>query len=395
MTIRLLISVMLVGLMLFGAEVASADSHGGGSGGTTATSTDPGTNATTTDPGTGDGSDGTNATSTNPGTNATTTASIADGDGDGEGKGKAFVGVVSAIDKTEFTLIQNGTGDAVDIYLYGYDTANLKTPGGGRARTFAVGARVVIKARWVDSEWVAVTGLVKPAPPRALTGIVVAVQDGVVTVMRHNGKTQSMQLSPEAEVPAVGDVATILEGLVYDGTEVGGLPLGSAVVKATKVRQRLELMLKEISESNGDLTEEKARGKAKQAQRLAQLLAGHGVGELQLIDTALEGASPEDQSAFQNAKDKTQAAIARAEAKAQAAVERSQAKVQAAIERDETKAQAATDRADAKANGTGNGPKSGGVDSGDAGDDEPTDGDQGQGQKGPPENKPGRGNQAK
>ena len=148
-----------------------------------------------------------------------------------------------------------------------------------------------------------------------------------------------------------GDVVTIFEGVVYDGNEEGGLPVGSAVVKASKVRERLESMFEELNAYNRDLSAGKARSKAKRAQRLAQLLADHGVVQLQLLDTAQQDASPEDQPAFHGAKAKAQAAIDWANAKAQAAVERARAKAQAAIEREEAKHQAATEREDRKANG--------------------------------------------
>ena len=99
-----------------------------------------------------------------------------------------------------------------------------------------------------------------------------------------------------------GDVVTIFEGVVYDGNEEGGLPVGSAVVKASKVRERLESMFEELNAYNRDLSAGKARSKAKRAQRLAQLLADHGVVQLQLLDTAQQDASPEDQPAFLGAK---------------------------------------------------------------------------------------------
>jgi Purple acid Phosphatase, N-terminal domain len=99
---------------------------------------------------------------------------------------RAFVGIVFEEPGKTATLIQQGAGEPVTITLP--DNYTIKTPGGPRAGTFQIGARVVILAERVDEDWVALRVLVKPVKPNLpVTGVVVSVEPDSVALIAPDG----------------------------------------------------------------------------------------------------------------------------------------------------------------------------------------------------------------
>ncbi|MFQ5860635.1 MAG: fibronectin type III domain-containing protein [Dehalococcoidia bacterium] len=162
---------------------------------------------------------------------------------------RAFVGVVDGDPNGSVTLIQQGTGELVTIMLDGHE---VKTPGGPRADAFTDGARVVVQARQVNGLWEAVKVVVKPKkPPFPLVGAVVSVDDGIVTIMRRNGTTKTVQLPPGVDAPGTGALVTAFAGpsAGEDGEEDGEAPpVVTGLMRADEVRERLGRHLGQLAD---------------------------------------------------------------------------------------------------------------------------------------------------
>ena len=193
------------------------------------------------------------------------------------------------------TIIQQGKGTEITIILPG--TYELKTPGGPRAGTFEDGARVVILARRVGEDWVAIRVLVKPVKkPHPLLGVVVGIEGSQTTILRHNGKTETVELPPGTELPQEGDLITIFSG---PSSKAKGL------VRAEEVRQRLQNHLGEATGDDGDEADgQDLQAQSKRFEKLSQLLENHQNRHVERLESALARAPEKAQAAIQRAKDK-------------------------------------------------------------------------------------------
>lgn len=205
---------------------------------------------------------------------------------DSNEKRKAFVGVVEGEpDDSAVTLIRKGTEEPITISLGNHE---LKTPGGKVAGSFADGANVVILAREDGDQWVAMWVLVKPTKPTAppVTGAVVSVQDGVLTIMRPDGTTKVVQLGRGAASPKVGEVVTAFAGpSSADGVPgADGPPVAKGLVKASEVRQRLEGFLQDLTTGSGDLPEAASNRRAQSVVDIAAILEGHADKHVKLLE---------------------------------------------------------------------------------------------------------------
>ncbi|MCH8280452.1 MAG: hypothetical protein IIC96_07195 [Chloroflexi bacterium] len=277
-------------------------------------------------------------------------------------KRKAFVGVVEGdpflndVLAESVTISQKGNKGEITISLANPDI-KIKKPGGPRVRgTFSDGARVVIQARNEDDGWVAIRVLVKPVKPAhpAFTGAVVAIAEGVITIMQPDGSTKQVELEAGATPPAIGELVTGFTGPAGDDGEGGANKPAKAkgLVKASKIRARLEGFLQELTTDTGDLPEAAAEAKAKAKVKAAQ---GKAEAARTKVDTARtkakaartkaetaqganaaeveELAADAEEEAAEAVADQAEAEAELAEAEAEAAAEAAEAEAEAADRR--------------------------------------------------------------
>jgi hypothetical protein len=249
-----------------------------------------------------------------------------DGEADGAAtRRRAFVGVVDDEPGATVTLIRKGTGERVTVRLDSYE---LRTPGGPVAGSFTAGARVVILAQRDGAEWAAMWVLVKPTGLRSqpVTGALVSVQDGVLTIMRRNGTTKTLKLGRGVVPPEVGEVVTGFGGPGDDGEaqDSESPQVTKGLVKAAKVRERLERFLQNLTTEDGGLPEAATRHRAQLVDDVAVILEGHAderVGILENLsrrDLPAQAAEGMRKALERNERDRSQARGKAAEARTKA-----------------------------------------------------------------------------
>ena len=271
-------------------------------------------------------------------------------------KRKAFVGIVNGTPGDSVTLDQKGNKGSITIKL---DNPKIKTPGGPRVRgTFTNGARVVIQARndgtKLDTVWVAIRVLVKPVKPTVASfhGAVVEVVDGVLTIMQPDGSTKEVELEAGASAPEIGELVTGFAGPAGDDGDGGASKPAKAkgLLKASKIRERLEGFLQELTTENRDLPKEADEAKAKtesaqgkaEAARTKATAARTKATAAQAKATAAQGANAAE-AEEQAADAEEEAAEAEADlAEAEAEVAEVQAEAEAAERRAEQVADVAS-----------------------------------------------------
>ncbi|MEE8466321.1 MAG: hypothetical protein V3S68_07570, partial [Dehalococcoidia bacterium] len=138
--------------------------------------------------------------------------------------------------------------------------------------------------------------IVKPTTPRGHSqGAVVSIttgENGIRTmgIMRPNGKIKEFQLGPDADVPEVGDLVTVLQGRGRgsNGAGANGAPFATGIVRADAVRVRLQGFLDDLTTDTGDLPPEAAEGQARRIANIAAILEDHAAKHLEIIQTASE-----------------------------------------------------------------------------------------------------------
>ena len=124
--------------------------------------------------------------------------------------------------------------------------------------------------------------LVKPTKPTTppVTGAVVSVQDGTLTIMRPDGTTKIVQLGREAGTPEVGEVVTAFAG----PSSTDGPPVAKGLVKASEVRQRLEGFLQDLATGSDDLPEAASGRRAQRVVDIAAILEGHADKHVKILE---------------------------------------------------------------------------------------------------------------
>lgn len=261
-------------------------------------------------------------------------------------KRRAFVGVVDAKNDGSVTLVQKGKKGPVTIVL---DNPKIKTPGGPVAGTFTKDARVVIQVRndgtKVDPVWVAIRVLVKPVKPTVtpFAGTVVGVTGDVVTIMQPDGSTTEIELEAGAPPPEVGELVTGFSGSSpTEGANKGKKHAkAKGLVKASKIRDRLERFLEELTTDEVGVVEKAAGAKvtaARKKEEAARGKAGAAQGMAQMARAKAEAAGVPD------AEDLDERALEAEEHAAEAEAELAEAEAEVA----ETLAEAALEAAEAE-----------------------------------------------
>ncbi|MFQ6026935.1 MAG: hypothetical protein ACE5Q6_05395 [Dehalococcoidia bacterium] len=221
-----------------------------------------------------------------------------------EGKRKAFVGIVLDEPGNSVTISKQGTGERITILLT--EPYELKTPGGpDRADSFALGARVVIQVRLVGEDWVAIRVLVKPRKPNLpLTGVVLSVENGVVTITLPDGTTQTLDLPEGFEDLTAGELITAFPG--NSGNAKG-------VVKAGKIRDRLEKFLDKLTQDETEPADEaEAEIQSKRVANLIRVLEKHSERQIGIMDEVLDRVPEHAREKLERAKENVEKGRARA-----------------------------------------------------------------------------------
>lgn len=262
------------------------------------------------------------------------------GEGDVEADAEVdHTGVVGEL--VSLTADENGQGEMTILTAEGEEFVislgadyELKIPGQEAvtaiAGTFEEGARVAVLAAIAeDGSLDAVQVLVKPIAPTAppVTGAVVSVEDGILTIMRPDGTTKTVQLPTDAGAPALGDLVTTF---APDGEEdEDGSSRVAGLVRAEDVRNRLSGFIQDASSTvdEGEEGEEDLEEREQELADLAQLLESYASKHVEVLQDLMaredmpEAAKQGLATAFENAQRGRETALQNA----QAALERAQA----------------------------------------------------------------------
>ena len=249
-----------------------------------------------------------------------------------EGARRGFVGTVSGFTGTDKDGVVTGAGDltlapleggaAVTILLdkglevrYPGQQADVETGIGVQVTTLAEaaqkGSKVAVLAERHGEKWVALQVTVVPGQPInvPVQGVVVSIQDRVLTIMRPDGTTKTVQLGPQDAPPAVGDMVT---AFVAPPANRAVHPVATGLVRADEVRQRLENHLQQVSAGKVDLPDDPA-DRAQRIQFLSGLLENHATRLLQVLDEVLARVQGGAGAAIEKAREEAAQALQRAQ----------------------------------------------------------------------------------
>ena len=248
---------------------------------------------------------------------------------DGEGsQRRAFVGVVDGEPDATVDVIRNGTNERVTIRL---DDYKLKQPGKKAAGSFADGAKVVILSQRDGDDWLAIWVMVKPQKlvNRPVVGTVVGVENGVLSIVEPDGTTSTIELPEGAEVPEAGEVVTLFadETEADDSDNKKKRRKGKGLVKASKVRERLEGFLQELTTDEAGVSENAPSGKVTSARNKAEAAQEKALEARSKSDAARAKA---DVAQAGEASDLNESATEAEEAAVDAEVELAEAEAEAA-----------------------------------------------------------------
>lgn len=215
---------------------------------------------------------------------------------------RGYAGVVVSLADGSLVIERRGDrGNSPEIAIT--PETEIRMPGAEDVKgELAIDARVAVLAEQVgEDEWAAVQVVVIPTGPsiRPVTGVVVSVADGVLTIALPNGETRMIELGPKAEVPEEGEVITAFED------RRGSRPTVTGIAKADDVRARLQRFLSRAETDPNRGAEARDRVLA----RLGDLLDRHSARNVEILQGLIDGdrlpeqARTRVQSALQRAQD--------------------------------------------------------------------------------------------
>jgi hypothetical protein len=162
----------------------------------------------------------------------------------------------------------------------------IKTPGAPSqanvAGTLDVGARVaVLGEKQADGSWKAVQVLVKPTAPVAspVTGSVVSIENGILTLVLPNGKTKTIEVGSDMPAPGEGEIVTVFAQGASGGDRP---PKATGLVRAAEVHDRLKKFLDGVEATTGQSPAVK-KHRDEVAARVADLLERHAEHRVQIL----------------------------------------------------------------------------------------------------------------
>lgn len=192
-----------------------------------------------------------------------------------------FAGNVVSVTDT-LLVLDTASGEVSILLPADYD---LRTPGSEQtAGTLEAGARVAVLAtKTVEDEWEALIVLVKPIAPtiEPVTGAVVSVVDGVITIIRPDGTTITVELPPNAVGPALGQVVTVFRNRQQEIP--GAVAPATGIMTAEQLRERLRLQIDKLLVEDPLRTQDQERIRAQLLTKLAVALETHERERLQLL----------------------------------------------------------------------------------------------------------------
>ena len=124
--------------------------------------------------------------------------------------------------------------------------------------------------------------------------MVVSQDNGELTPSLPNGKIKVVKVSADSGDLELGEVVTVFSQPVDADGETAADADGETVVEATglvrasKVRQRLEKFLEDVNESEGELPEKARKARSKRVANIARALEGHSAKHVAILQAHLE-----------------------------------------------------------------------------------------------------------
>jgi hypothetical protein len=186
-------------------------------------------------------------------------------------------GTVTTYDGTTLTIERTRPGETgtVDVRV----TEATQVTG-----TIEVGSRVAVLAQQTNGELEAVYVVVRAAVPAfsAATGVVVSIENNVLTIMLPNGDTRTLQASEGMEVPPAGELVTVF-ARVMAGAGPDTPPQVTGLRTAAQVQARLETQLQRLMDNDPGLPPAALHARERLLSRLADGLEEHARLRLQIL----------------------------------------------------------------------------------------------------------------
>ena len=116
--------------------------------------------------------------------------------------------------------------------------------------------------------------------------MVVSQDNGELTPSLPNGKIKVVKVSADSGDLELGEVVTVFSQPADADGETAVEATG--LVRASKVRQRLEKFLKDVNESEGELPEKARKARSKRVANIARALEGHSAKHVAILQAHLE-----------------------------------------------------------------------------------------------------------
>ncbi len=126
--------------------------------------------------------------------------------------------------------------------------------------------------------------MIKPvkATFKPAVGVIVSKGTGVMTMRLPNGKEITIAISGETTPSVVGEVITVFTTQV-DGDD-GPHVKATGLVRAAKVRERLERFLEGVNDSPGQTLEKATEARSKRVEKIAKALDGHSANHVAILE---------------------------------------------------------------------------------------------------------------
>lgn len=250
------------------------------------------------------------------------------------GTRRGYVGIFTSTPVTgappETFFVTPKHGEDIEIQIPVGGLASITKTPGRPAGSLTDESQVAVLVEFVDEGEslvrVAQRIIVKPTPQAHILGGVVSIavdENGVrtVSIMRHNGAIKELELGPDAELPEVGDLVTAFQGRASGRASGAGVqtgtPVAKGLVRAEKVRQRLEGFLDDLTTEEGELPPQAADRRAQRVADIAAILEDHASKHVKIIQRVSQNGNlpPRAVAGLQNGLQRAQDGLVGAQAR--------------------------------------------------------------------------------
>lgn len=237
---------------------------------------------------------------------------------------QGITGVVTVYDGTAL-VVEKANGESVTI-IVDIGTVILAPGAEGVAGELEAGAQVAVLVELApESVPRAIEIVVKPVSElnQPVTGAVADFQDGVITILRPDGTLIMVTRPANAPPFETGQVVTVFARRA--GGPDGSPVIGSGMMTADQVRDRLRDQLRTMMDDDADRTQTQDRLRTQLLTRLAAALETHEQTRLRLLEqlkTHTKGVPVAAQLAVQSRLQSATQAQAQVSAEVQAAIQK-------------------------------------------------------------------------